>query len=168
MKKTSAILATVLLCASAWGQGSLKEVIGLLRGKNTISCTYSYEMKGDVPLKDSGSALLLGHKYHTTSNGIEIWSDGTTTWTVDKDAKEVYIAPAGESMISHLEDFVGMVHGLNYDGKSLSCSIVSKDKGIDIKFRADDIVISPATRDDALFSFDTSKLDPSWIVTDLR
>ena len=168
MKKTLAILAPLLLCTLAWGQGNIKDVIGILRGKSTISCTYSYVMKGDVPIKDSGKALLFGNKYHTTANGLEIWSDGSTTWTVDKEAKEVYIAPAGENPFSHPEDFVRKVHNLKYDGKSMSCSIVDKENGVDLQFNANDIVLSPATDDDSLFTFDTSSLDKSWIVTDLR
>ncbi len=160
----------MLLGTAAWGQGAIKDIIAVIRGKDVVSCSYSYTMRGGMPLKDSGTAELQGHMYHTTtSGGLETYSDGTTCWVVDPKAREVVITEAGESMVSHLDEYIGYVHISRFDGKNLSCTIVRPDRDVDLDFSASGITLTaPSPSDVSRFVFDVSALDSSWIVTDLR
>lgn len=92
----------------------------------------------------SGSLVLQGDCYHAKGNGLEIYSDGHTRWTVDRESKEVYIeSSAGTTEVFRYEDSV----------KELSLT---------------DIRYSPANVDTSEFFFDTDSLGDEWIVTDLR
>ena len=56
----------------------------------------------------------------------------------------------------------------NFDGKTLTCTIKDEYKGLDIDFKATAIKAQEGEGDEAAFVFDTSSLDKSWIITDLR
>ena len=168
MKKVIAIIAAALLATNAWGQLSIRDAIKVIRGKGMVECNYSFIMKGDFPLQGNGTATLMGNKYHGFENGLETYSDGSTTWTIDNKAKEVVITKAGHAMASHLEDYIGVVKNFRYTGTTLSCSLISEEMGLYMDFKAEGIKTLPAPADTSFFSFDTSKLDSSWIVTDLR
>lgn len=170
MRKYVILAACILFGTAAWGQNAIKDVVAIIRGKDVVSCSYSYVMRGSMPLKISGTAEMQGHRYHTTADGgLETYSDGTTCWVVDRKAKEVLISVAGESMVSHLDEYIPYVHISRFDGKNLSCTIVRKDQDIDLDFSASGITLTESSpSDDSRFVFDVSALDSSWIVTDLR
>ena len=92
----------------------------------------------------SGTLILEGNCYFAKGNGIEIYCDGKTRWTVDPEEKEVYIEEAG-----------GIKEILEGDDSLESLSIKN------VKY----IPQTGSLRD---FRFDTSSLDSSWVVTDLR
>ena len=92
----------------------------------------------------SGSLVLQGDCYHAKGNGLEIYSDGHTRWTVDRESKEVYIeSSTGTPEVFRYEDSV----------KELSLT---------------DIRYFPANVDTSEFFFNTDSLGDEWIVTDLR
>ncbi len=170
MRKSFIIAACLLLGTAAWGQNAVKDIVAIIRGQDVVSCSYSYNMRGSMPLKVSGTAEIQGQKYHTTADGgLETYSDGTTCWVVDRKAKEVLISLAGESMVSHIDEYIPYVHVSRFDGKNLSCTIVRKDQDVDLDFSASGITLTePSSSDDSRFVFDVTALDSSWIVTDLR
>ena len=61
-----------------------------------VSFKYSFKVKSDVPLSGSGTAVLSGSSYKIDGNGLEIWCDGKTRWTVDRASCEVYIEAVEE------------------------------------------------------------------------
>lgn len=170
MRKSAIIAACLLLGTAAWGQNAIKDVIAIIRGKDVVSCSYTYQMRGSMPLKASGTAEMQGHSYHTTADGgLETYCDGATCWVVDRKAKEVMVTEAGESMVSHLDEYIPYVHISRFDGSNLSCTIVRKDRDVDLDFSASGITLTePSPSDESRFVFDVSALDSSWIVTDLR
>ncbi|NLZ50716.1 MAG: hypothetical protein GX899_03290 [Rikenellaceae bacterium] len=168
MKRILAIAVSALAFANpSMAQNSINDVIALLKGDNAISCNYSYALKGDFPLKSSGTALLHKHKYYLNENGIETYCDGSTVWTVDRKAKEVLVSKSEGSIVSRLEDFEDITIS-RYTGKTLSCTLKNEAHGINIDFNAENISISRAPEDSSAFIFDTSKLGSDWIITDLR
>lgn len=148
------LLLTFFLClsnASAVGsappEGGMKAAREILdrRFDARISLTYncSISTNGTLVLL-SGSLVLQGDCYHAKGNGLEIYSDGHTRWTVDRESKEVYIeSSTGATEVFRYEDSV----------KELSLT---------------DIRYSPANVDTSEFFFDTDSLGDEWIVTDLR
>lgn len=169
MKRASAIIAGILLSISAWAQGgSITDVVAFVLDGRVITCNYSYSAKGDFPMNGAGSAKVCGKKYCIRENGLEYYSDGVSAWTVDRSAKEVLISDGSSSLLSHLDDYTERVAVFNFDGKTLTCTIKDEDKGLDIDFKATAIKAQEGEGDESAFVFDTSSLDKSWIITDLR
>lgn len=143
-KLTLYIISTLLFCLAASGQEKLAlEILGKI-DSNRVSFTYSCTMAEDMPVKLDGSILAQGSCYLAKGNGLEIYSDGKTRWTVDREAKEVYIEIAGG--IKEILD--------------------NSDAVKDLKIS--NVKYLPLQEGKDTFVFDTSKLDSSWVVTDLR
>ena len=101
--------------------------------------------------------------------GLTVCCNGTTRWTVDENAKEVYIenvAPgeeAGNIIRGYLKDIV------NYSSGKDSLKGVVKRDGNTVEVNLQNIRISEPGDDMSRFTFDTGALDPAiWIVNDLR
>ena len=61
--------------------------------------TYGYEASG-VKFTGNGNIILKGDSFIMKGDGLEIYCDGTTRWTMDRKAEEMVI----ESYDSHSED----------------------------------------------------------------
>lgn len=143
-KLTFCIISSLLFCLAANSQERLaREILGKL-DSNRVSFTYSCTMTEDVPVKLDGTILAQGSCYLAKGNGLEIYSDGITRWTVDPQAKEVYIEVSG-----------GIEEVLD-----------NSDAVKDLKIS--NLIYSPYQEDVETFTFDTSILDSSWVITDLR
>ena len=164
MKRLAAITAAVLLCTFTWAQKSLDDVIALLGSGDMVSCSYSYSIRGNVPVKGSGTAVICGTSYHISENGLDTWCDGSTVWTVDGEAREVLVSEGGNSILANPGAYRNIVQDLRFDGHSLSCTIESQ--GSEMDFRASGITTAPDSGES--FAFDTAGLPKSWIITDLR
>ena len=54
--------------------------------------TYKVEnAQGKVLSTKKGTVSMKGNKYHVTMSGMEIFSDGKTSWNYDKSANEVTV-----------------------------------------------------------------------------
>ena len=86
--KRIVMIFTALLMA---GAGLQAQEILTRFSTDRISCKYSYTIDIPVTLNYEGDALVQGDCYHLKGNGIEIFCDGVSRWTVDAEAREVYI-----------------------------------------------------------------------------
>ena len=145
MRRAILTAAAVLLCALAFGQESrINEILSSLRDSR-VSFSYSCTvMEQNVPIKLDGRIKAQGDCYYACGNGLEFYCDGKTRWTVDPEAKEVYIEKAGG-----LAELLGMQDEL----KDLKVSDLKRE-GMSDNLEA--------------FKFNTTLLDRSWVVTDLR
>ncbi len=148
MRKPVLILLSILLCpmiltAQQLPEKQVKEILGRIRSERAV-LEYECVTRGPAPLHLQGTLALQGNCYLAKGNGMEIYCDGITRWTVDPEEKEVYIEDAG-----------GIQEILEGDNSLESLSIKN------LKY----IPQTGGLRD---FRFDTSSLDSSWVVTDLR
>lgn len=94
------VLAFLLLLGAGKSYAQDNALIGRLYDKFSSSCVelkYSYTSRvSGVNIKGSGDLLLQGDMWHNVGNGIEIWCDGKTVWTVDHEAREVVIDSVAE------------------------------------------------------------------------
>ena len=125
-------------------EGQLAAIAQRLSEGQRVNLSYSCTVDGYAPVELSGSLLLQGNCYRAEGNGVEIYCDGSTRWTVDRAEKEVYI-----------ESSDGIREVMQYKD-SLKTLTLSELKYL------------PGSEDLSPFSFDTSLLDSSWLVTDLR
>jgi hypothetical protein len=143
MKKWILFLLPLLLSLTAAAQPQLGEIAAHLQ-TDRIALRYDCTYTEDTPVRLSGILLIQGDCYRAVGNGMEIYCDGTTRWSVDPVSKEVYIEPAN-----------GLEELLEYRN-SLSALKIS-----DLKYL-------PLSDDLTPFRFDTAPLGPDWVVTDLR
>jgi len=143
MKKWILFLLPLLLSLTAAAQPQLGEIAAHLQ-TDRIALRYDCTYTEDTPVRLSGILLIQGDCYRAVGNGMEIYCDGTTRWSVDPVSKEVYIEPAE-----------GLSELLEYRN-SLSALKIS-----DLKYL-------PLSDDLTPFRFDTAALGPDWVVTDLR
>ena len=143
MKKWILFLLPLLLSLTAAAQPQLGEIAAHLQ-TDRISLRYDCTYTEDTPVKLTGVLLIQGDCYRAVGNGMEIYCDGTTRWSVDPVSKEVYIEPAE-----------GLSELLEYRN-SLSALKIS-----DLKYL-------PLSDDLTPFRFDAAALGPDWVVTDLR
>lgn len=143
MKKLilSILLLTTVLAAK--GQDMVGEIASRW-STDRITLDYSCTVIGEVPVKFKGTLLLQDDCYCMKGNGIEIYCNGGTRWTLDREAKEAYIEPAN-----------GMEEIMQYYESITDLNISN------VKY-------TPKSEDLSAFTFSTSALDSSWIVTDLR
>ena len=144
MKKFILFLLPLLLSLTAAAQQpQLSEIAAHLQ-TDRISLRYDCTYPEDTPVKLSGILLIQGDCYRAVGNGMEIYCDGATRWSVDPASKEVYIEPAE-----------GLAELMEYRN-SLSALKIS-----DLKYL-------PLSDDLSPFRFDTAALGSDWVVTDLR
>ena len=143
MKKWILILVTLLPLTAAAQRYTLDTVAAHLR-TDRISLQYACTIAQPAPVQLSGDLLIQGDCYRAKGNGMEIYCNGTTRWTVDPESKEVYIEAAGG-----IEELVPWQDNL----EDLSLT---------------DVRYLPLSDDLSPFTFYTTALDTSWVVTDLR
>lgn len=153
MRRTAIILLSLCLALLPGSMGAqnrqidsnalLEELLGRLdsqRARIGYSCT----IDNGTPVRLSGIILLQGNCYYAEGNGLKIYCNGPTRWTVDEEEKEVYI-----------ENSDGIREVLQYRD-SLTDFSISELRYLDW------------SEDLSAFVFDTAKLSQDWIVTDLR
>ena len=143
IKSILPILLTLLLSLTVSAQPQLAEIAAHLQ-TDRISLRYDCTYTEDTPVKLTGVLLIQGDCYRAVGNGMEIYCDGTTRWSVDPASKEVYIEAAN-----------GLEELLEYRD-SLSALKIS-----DLKYL-------PLSDDLSAFRFNTAGLGGDWVVTALR
>ena len=144
MKKFIHFLLPLLLSLTAAAQQpQLSEIAARLQ-TDRISLRYDCTYTEDTPVKLSGTLLIQGDCYRAVGNGMEIYCDGATRWSVDPASKEVYIEPAN-----------GLEELLEYRNALTELKIT------ELKYL-------PLSDDLSPFRFDTAPLGSDWVVTDLR
>ena len=143
MKRWILFLLPLLLSLTAAAQPQLGEIAAHLQ-TDRISLRYACTVTQDTPVKLSGVLLIQGECYRAKGNGLEIYCDGATRWTVDPASKEVYVETA-----EGLEELLSWRDSLT-------------------ELTLSEVEYLPISDDLSAFRFDTASLDSSWVVTDLR
>ena len=92
-----------------------------------------------------------------------------TKWTVDSEAKEVYIEKADiRDFLSNPSAYLDLMEDLKFSDKSVSGVYNEPSQGAAVAFKLTSIKYSPLTGNSVQFFFDVSVLDDEWVVTDLR
>lgn len=121
------LLTVSVLCAfsvSAQEQGVLDAFTGSL-ASGEVSFKYSFEVKGDIPLKGNGTASLAGDRYRVFGNGMEIWCDGTTRWIIDRSAREAYIEAVETESADYVSNPATLLSGLSRAFETVDVSDVT-------------------------------------------
>lgn len=168
MKRLASIIATVLLSSGLFAQDFIGEIASMVKGAR-ITCDYSYSTTTGTIITGKGTAVLQGECYSISGNGLEIICDSNTRWTKDPLYKEVYIEKAGDfgKILSDVEGFLRSIPDLKYEDGVLSGTFLFPGEENGFFCSLSNVRRVPVT-DGKEFFFDTSALDSSWVVTDLR
>ena len=158
------MIFTALLMA---GAGLQAQEILTRFSTDRISCKYSYTIDIPVTLNYEGDALVQGDCYHLKGNGIEIFCDGVSRWTVDAEAREVYIENA-EEVENILKEFLTYSKDIKATGNTVTGTLIDPEDDTNIKFALKEIAYLPLNDDLTPFKLDVESLDETYLVTDLR
>ena len=142
MKKILTFAIALCLAAAAMAQNATIDELRKLVETNCVTADYSFLMQEKISC--SGTITVQQPCFKVVGNGLEIYCDGKSRWTVDREAKEVYIeySESPEEYMAYLPDV-----------SDLKVTVVKT---------------SPLSDDLKPFFFDVSRLDSSWVITDLR
>ena len=157
------ILTTLLMA----GAGLHAQEILTRFSTNRISCKYTYSIDVPITLTYEGDALIQGECYHLKGNGLEIFCDGVNRWTVDSEAREVYIENADE-VENIIKEFLTYSKDIKTTGNTLTGTLVDPDDDTNIKFALTEITYTPIEDDLVPFKLDVESLDDTYLVTDMR
>ena len=158
------MIFTALLMA---GAGLHAQEILTRFSTDRISCKYTYSIDVPITLTYEGDALVQGECYHLAGNGLEIICDGQTRWTVDAEAREVYIENADE-VENILKEFLTYSKDIKMSGNTLTGTLVDPEDETNIKFALKEIEYLPVDNDMEPFRLDVESLDDTYLVTDMR
>ena len=169
MKRLSMKIILAAACISAAAQNSAAALLKRVEGKR-LSFDFTLTTADKVPVKHNGSVLIDGSCYHVEDNGMDIWCDGRTKWTVDNAAKEVYVEdPGGEAdILASPSTLLGNVSNLIAGETSVSGKYTGDGPGKGSTFVLTSIKTSEPKGNADEFSFNTLSLKSPWVITDLR
>ncbi|MBO4566665.1 MAG: hypothetical protein J5695_05515 [Bacteroidales bacterium] len=160
------LIAASLPLAAQNGPEAFKALVD----SNRVSFKYSLSAKDKAQIRTDGSVLIDGNCYHIATNGADIWCDGTTRWTVDSEAKEVYIESSDGTaeFFVNPQEHLDRISNLKVGEKSISGIYKEPSQGAEVVFKFTSIVKSPLSGSTAGFGFSTAGLGKEWVITDLR
>lgn len=105
MKKLTrifAFLALVSLCLPAGAKS--KALTGFVNkvSSSLVTFDYSFSMQtGKSKMKGAGNVKVQDNAFYMEGNGLEVWCDGKTRWTVDRMSEEALIESVDDSFDSY-------------------------------------------------------------------
>lgn len=142
MKKTAIIIALMLVSLSI-PSGAKSKTLGSFIEKVSSSLVrfdFSYSMqspKSKAKMTGSGSVKVQDSSFFMDGNGLEVWCDGKTRWTVDRLAEEALVELVDDSYDSYATNpallitavdqaFVESSFGsAKFQGKTVDASVLS-------------------------------------------
>ncbi|MBP5218661.1 MAG: outer membrane lipoprotein carrier protein LolA [Bacteroidales bacterium] len=105
MKKITRLLAILALVSLGLPAGAKsKTLTGFIDkvSSSLVTFDYSFSMQtGKSKMKGSGTVKVQDNAFYMEGNGLEVWCDGKTRWTVDRVSEEALIEGVDESYDSY-------------------------------------------------------------------
>jgi len=111
MKKNILTIAAFFIVFPAIAQSSdvsrqlLNRVHTAFEASNGIRLDFTLhiiESNGDTFQAQAGEAMIRGDRFYLAMDGIDVWFDGTTQWTLQHDIEEVYISTPGTDELASI------------------------------------------------------------------
>ncbi len=129
-----------------------------------VQADFTYVTEADVTIQGEGKLSVQDSCYVLDLGLLQIYCDGHRRWTVDKDAKEVYIEPVSGSLAGVVAGYnIEDVKGLSDGGLSV---VVRSAGGTRITLTIPRMKMTAKAEADQ-FRFSTSSLGGDWVINDL-
>lgn len=143
MKKTAIILAAAALALFSIPSGAKSKTLGSFIDKvssSLVTFDYSFTMqttKSKTKMTGSGIVKVQGNAFFMEGNGMEVWCDGSTRWTIDRFAEEALVESVSESYDSYATNPALMITAVDdafnevsfgtskFQGKAVDASVLS-------------------------------------------
>ena len=165
MKKIAVSVISLLLTSIlAFGQNLTADQIAGYLNDYAVSMEVSFEVQSSDPFFGNASLYVDGAGYIVKSDDYTFYCDGKTRWTIDEGSKEVYVENNDMKF-----DLVGILatSKIKFDSNGWPYEIsvpVNEDIVAVIRIRD----LKPQEKGTRKCALDVSKLDKSYLVTDLR
>jgi len=97
MRKLFVTILAAVLGVAAYAQGDSLDKLLAAIGEESASFEYTFASSGQVKMTGSGTVKVQDKSYYLSGNGLEVWSDGESIWTLDRSAKELIIEATADS-----------------------------------------------------------------------
>lgn len=175
MKRIVTGLAAILLSLGAFAQGSIP-ILERVPG-HRVQFHYTYSLsQGGKPMTQvtDGDVTVEDNAYRLSGLGLEVRSDGTTRWSLDREAEEILIEKvAREDLITNpalfinsYKSYMDKIRVNASSANSLDVTLVL-DEDTSARFVLKDIVFADK-QGKSDFTLDVKSLPDSFIITDLR
>lgn len=170
MKRLSVILASLLLCSTAFCQQLSVQKLSEDLANSLVSFNFRYKAADKNSREIGGEVMVQGQCYRIRAHTALIISDSKTRWTVDANSKEIYIERGGKlpSILTNPKQLAKSVSVSNSSADGISGVFSNPEDGLKYNFSISSFVSEPVQEEKSPFTFDVTGLDKSWIVTDLR
>ncbi len=137
---------------------------GMMYAQNCVTVNVDFSVAVSESSNLTGNAVISfqGTSFKMSGNGIEAYCDGVSFWTLDKEAREVYI----ESLTPESEEYMRELSAKLMELKQNSKSSFISPEGQEVHIKVNSIKKSDG-KDISSFR-PSQKFDSSWVVTDLR
>ena len=171
----SILLLSALALVGARAQGNIPLLDKVEGHRVSFHYTYSLSQKGAgfTPVTD-GNVTVEGNAYILQGLGMEVISDGTTRWTLDRDAKEALVEPVVKEdlftnpalFIASYRRYMDRIHVNSQGPDSLDVTLTLDDE-TRARFLLKGISFGPL-QGKSDFSVDEKSLSKEYVITDLR
>ena len=175
MKRIVTGLTAILLSLSAFAQGGIPILDRVPDHRVLFHYTYSLS-QGGKPMTQitDGDVIVEDNAYRLSGLGLEVRSDGTTRWSMDRAAEEVLIETVAKEdlftnpalFISSYKSYLDKIRVNSSTSNSLDVTLVL-DEETSARFVLKNIVFEPK-QGKSDFTLDVKSLPDSFIITDLR
>lgn len=114
-----ALLSAAVCSAAPSVYDALDRFVGNAQ-RGRLSFDYSFTSSGDARMTGSGNAVIQGAAYIIKGNGLEIYSDGRTVASIDRESREVVLEALDQEGGSYLNP-AAIVGSLDRSFKRKSC-----------------------------------------------
>jgi hypothetical protein len=175
MKRIVTGLTAILLSLSAFAQGGIPLLDRVPEHRVLFHYTYSLSQGGKPMTRiTDGDVIVEDNAYRLSGLGLEVRSDGTTRWSVDREAEELLIETVAKEdlftnpalFISSYKGYMDKIRVNSSSSNSLDVTLVL-DEGTSARFVLKDIVFEDK-QGKSDFTLDVKSLPDSYLITDLR
>ena len=175
MKRIVTGLTAILLSLSAFAQGGISLLDRVPEHRVLFHYTYSLS-QGGKPMTQitDGDVIVEDNAYRLSGLGLEVLSDGTTRWSMDRAAEEVLIETVAKEdlftnpalFISSYKSYMDKIRVNSSTSNSLDVTLIL-DEETSARFVLKNIVFEPK-QGKSDFTLNVKSLPDSFIITDLR
>lgn len=159
-----ALLAAMLAFSSVVRAEDLPQPLREQLSRHLTQADFTYVSEADVKVEGEGSFSIQDSCYVLDLGVLQIYCDGVRRWTVDKEAREVYIEPAEGSLAGAIAGYqVEEIKGLSDNGLRVT---VQDARGTRITITVPRMKMT-AKAEAGYFRFSTSSLSGDWNINDM-
>ena len=175
MKRIVTGLAAILLSLGASAQGGIPILDRVPEHRVLFHYTYSLSQGGKPMTRiTDGDVIVEDNAYRLSGLGLEVRSDGTSRWSVDREAEELLIETVAKEdlftnpalFISSYKGYMDKIRVNASSSNSLDVTLVL-DEETSARFVLKDIVFQDK-QGKSDFTLDVKSLPDSYVITDLR